>query len=111
MFLRGVGSDGKAEKISTFASGQKSGLNGPFGIAFYPNGANPKWVYVGNTDSVVRFPYKSGDLDATGKPEKIVQQLPGFAKLCGGGHWTRAFLFTPHGRKMLLSVGDVHQPD
>ena len=38
MVLRGVGSDGKAEKISTFASGQKSGLNLPFGIAFYPTG-------------------------------------------------------------------------
>src|SRR5206468_7084125 len=88
MVLRGVGSDGKAEKISTFASGQKSGLNLPFGIAFYPKGPNPKWVYVGNTYSCVRFPYKSGDLVATGAPEKIVPQLPGFAQLRGGGHWT-----------------------
>ena len=36
-----------------------SGLRQPFGIAFYPNGDNPQWVYVANTDSVVRFPYRS----------------------------------------------------
>src|SRR5258707_10599715 len=35
-----------------------TGLKGPFGIAFYPDGDNPQWVYVANTDSVVRFPYK-----------------------------------------------------
>ena len=45
MALRGVGPDGKAQKISTFASG----LDLPFGIAFYPSGPNPQWVYVGNT--------------------------------------------------------------
>jgi len=99
--LRGVGADGKVEKVSTFASG----LNLPFGIAFYPSGPNPKWVYFGNTDSVVRFPYKSGDLVATGAPEKIVPQLPGFAQLRGGGHWTRDIVFTRDGSKMLVSVG------
>src|SRR5260370_1828342 len=61
MVLRGVGPDGKAQTVSTFASGLASGLNLPFGIAFYPSGPNPKWVYVRNTDSLVRFPYKSGD--------------------------------------------------
>jgi glucose/arabinose dehydrogenase len=107
MVLRGVGADGKAEKISTFASG----LNLPFGIAFYPSGPNPKWVYVGNTDSVVRFPYKSGDLVATGAAEKIVPQLPGFAQLRGGGHWTRDIVFTPDGTKMLVSVGSASNAD
>jgi glucose/arabinose dehydrogenase len=42
------------------------GLNRPFGIAFYPNGNNPRWIYVANTDGVVRFPYHSGDLKAAG---------------------------------------------
>jgi glucose/arabinose dehydrogenase len=107
MVLRGVGADGKVEKVSTFASG----LNLPFGIAFYPSGPNPKWVYFGNTDSVVRFPYKSGDLVATGAPEKIVPQLPGFAQLRGGGHWTRDIVFTPDGTKMLVSVGSASNAD
>src|SRR3984957_17296947 len=104
--LRGVGPDGKAQTVSTFADG----LNLPFGIAFYP-AADPKWVYIGNTDSVVRFPYKSGDLVATGKPEKVVPQLPGFAQLRGGGHWTRDIVFTPDGTKMLVSVGSASNVD
>jgi glucose/arabinose dehydrogenase len=107
MVLRGVGADGKVEKVSTFASG----LNLPFGIAFYPSGPNPRWVYIGNTDSVVRFPYKSGDLVATGAPEKIVPELPGFAQLRGGGHWTRDIVFTPDGTKMLVSVGSASNAD
>jgi glucose/arabinose dehydrogenase len=107
--LRGVGPDGKAEKVSTFATG----LNLPFGIAFYPASA-PKWVYIGNTDSVVRFPYKTGDLVASGPPEKIVRELPGFAQLRGGGHWTRDIVFTADGTKMLVSVGsgsNIDDPD
>ena len=105
--LRGVGSDGKVQQTSTFASG----LDLPFGIAFYPSGPNPKWVYVGNTKTVVRFPYKNGDLVATGAPETIVAQLPGFAQLRGGGHWTRDVVFTPDGKKMLVSVGSASNVD
>ena len=30
-----------------------------------PSGPEPRFVYVGNTDSVVRFPYRDGDLKAT----------------------------------------------
>ena len=52
--LRGVGADGKASQVSEFATG----LTPPFGINFYPAGPNPQWVYVGNTDSIVRFPYQ-----------------------------------------------------
>lgn len=50
--FRGVTGDGKAVQSQTFATG----LRQPFGIAFYPPGPNPQWIYVGNTDSVVRFP-------------------------------------------------------
>ena len=104
--LRGIGPDGKAQKVSTFASN----LNLPFGIAFYPAN-DPKWVYIGNTDSVVRFPYKTGDLVATGPAEKIVPELPGFAQLRGGGHWTRDIVFTPDGKHMLVSVGSASNVD
>src|SRR6266436_1912927 len=54
-----------------------SGLNQPFGIAFYPLGRDPQFVYVANTDAVLRFPYRSGDLKARGKGEVIVPDLPG----------------------------------
>src|SRR5438067_1959174 len=50
--LRGRRPDGRAASVSTFATG----LNQPFGIAFYPLGPEPQWVYVGNTDSIFRFP-------------------------------------------------------
>src|ERR1700760_1929566 len=67
--------DGSAKPASNeiFASG----LHAPFGIAFFPSGDNPQWVYVANTDSVVRFPYHSGDLKASGPPETVVAKLPG----------------------------------
>jgi glucose/arabinose dehydrogenase len=32
------------------------GLNRPFGIAFFPSGDNPQWIYIANAESVVRFP-------------------------------------------------------
>ncbi len=60
--LRGRTADGKPQQVETFATGQK----GAFGLNFYPPGPNPQWVYVGNTASVVRFPYKNGDLKASG---------------------------------------------
>ncbi|HTZ88874.1 MAG TPA: hypothetical protein VMA71_00960, partial [Alloacidobacterium sp.] len=67
MVFRGVDANGKPKEVSTFAAG----LSQPFGIAFYPSGPDPKWVYIGNTDSVVRFPYKNGDLKATGPAQKL----------------------------------------
>ena len=49
--------DGQAKPAedSVFAS---DNLDQPYGIAFYPLD-DPQWVYVGNTDSIVRFPYRS----------------------------------------------------
>ncbi|MEX0752301.1 MAG: sorbosone dehydrogenase family protein [Xanthobacteraceae bacterium] len=79
-----------------------SGLNRPFGIAFYPNDGKPEWVYVANTDSVVRFPYRAGDLKARGAPEMIVPRLP-----TGGNHWTRDVVFSKDGKRMFVSVGSA----
>jgi glucose/arabinose dehydrogenase len=76
-----------------------TGLTQPFGIAFYPPGPDPQWVYVGYTDSVVRFPYKSGDLKARGASQKI-SDLPGGGHLRGGSHWTRDIAFSKVGKKM-----------
>lgn len=92
---------GKLESTSLFADG----LTLSFGIAFYPPGPNPEYVYVANTDSVIRFPYHAGDLKASGPPQTIVPQLPGGGRLRGGGHWTRDVVFSPDGKKMLVSVG------
>jgi len=99
--FRGITSDGKPEKRETFATG----LNRPFGINFYPPGPNPEWIYVGNTDAVVRFPYRNGDLKARGPAEKLMD-VP-----AGKGHWTRDIQFTRDGKKMLVSVGSASNVD
>jgi glucose/arabinose dehydrogenase len=102
--------DGKAQKIEVYASG----LHQPFGIAFYPLGPSPKYVYIGNTDSVVRFPYQNGDLKARGPAEVVVPDIPGGGRLRGGGHWTRDIAFSLDGTRMFVSVGshsNVDDPD
>jgi glucose/arabinose dehydrogenase len=107
--FRGVDASGKPKEVGVYATG----LAQPFGIAFYPLGPNPRWLYIGNTDTVVRFPYKNGDLKATGPAEKLVD-LPGGGRLRGGGHWTRDIVFSKDGTRMFVSVGshsNVDDPD
>ena len=98
---RGVNAQGKPRQVAVFASG----LQQPYGIAFYPNGSDPQWVYIGDTDAVVRFPYRSGDLKARG-PGQTLAALPH-----GGGHWTRDIVFSPDGSKMFVSVGSASNID
>lgn len=85
-------------KVETFATG----LRDAYGIAFYPPGPNPKWVYVGEFGKVVRFSYKKGDLVASGAPETIVSDLA-----TGGNHWTRDIAFSPDGKTMYVAVGSA----
>jgi len=99
--LRDADGDGKAEVSEVFVEG----LRQPFGIAFYPPGPKPQFVYVANTDSVVRFPYKDGDLKASAAEEMMVDNISGGGKLRGGGHWTRDIAFSNDGKKMFVSVG------
>lgn len=100
--FRGFKSDGQAEKAEVFATG----FNRPYGIAFYPPGKNPQWVYIGNTDSIVRLPYKNGDLKATGKVQKIADLA-----WSRGGHWTRDIQFSADGKKLFVAVGSLSNVD
>ena len=70
-----------------------TGLNRPHGLAFFQG-----FLYVAETDAVVRFPYRAGDLTG-GTREVVVRDLPS-----GGGHWTRTIAFGPDG-KMYVSIG------
>lgn len=79
----------------TFADG----LTEPYGIAFYPRGANPQWVYIANSDGLVRVPYASGDLKARAKPQRIVEHIPWVH------HTGRDIVFSPDGRRIFYSVG------
>ena len=109
--LRGVTAEGNAITVSEFATG----LDHPFGIAFYPSGSSPQSIYVGTATAIVRFPYKTGELKAeTNTPEVIVPNIPGYAQLRGGGHWTRDVVFSADDKYMLVSVGsgsNIDDPD
>lgn len=87
---------GAVTEQSVFASG----LSQPYGIAFYPSD-RPRWVYVANSGSIVRFPYEEGDMSARGEPEEVVADLP------TGGHWTRDIAFSPDGGTLYVSVGSL----
>jgi len=100
--FRGLTNEGKPQKVESFAEG----LRRPFGIAFYPPGPEPQYVYIGDTDSVIRFPYRNGDLKARGAAETIIRSLPsGEETVGGGGHWTRDIAFSLDGKQMFVSVG------
>ena len=106
--LRDADGDGKPEVNEVFATG----LRRPFGIAFYPLGPEPKYLYVGNTDSVVRIPYRNGDTKASGEAETIVKDIPsGNERVGGGGHWTRDLEFSPDGKTLYVSVGSRSNND
>jgi glucose/arabinose dehydrogenase len=95
--LRAADGESKPSANEIYATG----LSQPFGIAFFP-GNDPQWVYIANTDSVVRFPYKPGDLKASGKSETVIAELPH-----GYGHSTRDIAFSNDGKRMLVSVGSA----
>jgi len=101
--LRDSKNTGKPDVTEIFA---ERDLNKPFGIAFYPPGDDPQFLYVANTDGVIRFPYRNGDLKARGQAEKLSAKLSGgAARLRSGGHWTRDIVFSPDGKKMYVSIG------
>ncbi|QDV77059.1 PQQ-dependent sugar dehydrogenase [Botrimarina mediterranea] len=106
--LRDTDGDGKPEVNQVFATGLKR----PFGIAFYPVGSEPEFIYVGNTDSVVRFPYKNGDTKASGDSETLINDNPsGAESVKGGGHWTRDLEFSPDGKTLYVAVGSRSNVD
>jgi glucose/arabinose dehydrogenase len=95
--LRAAAGADKPAQTALFASG----LDGPFGMAFYPLGRDPHWLYVATTNQVLRFAYHSGDMQAQGAPEIVVAQLAGSRN----GHSTRDIVFAADGARMFVSVG------
>lgn len=89
-----------AGAIRVFTGGKSrvfaDGLNAPYGIGFWPPGPDARFVYVAETNRVVRFPWPQG-----GPPEVIVPALP------GGGHWTRDLVFAPDGKRMFVALGSA----
>ena len=87
--LRDADRDGVAEQQFVLLEG----LRQPFGMALVGD-----HLYVANTDSVVRFPYRPGDTRIADKGTKLLD-LP------VGHHWTRALLASPDGTKLYVTVG------
>jgi glucose/arabinose dehydrogenase len=105
--LRDTDGDGRPDETSVYAEG----LHEPFGIAFYPVGSSPRFVFIGNTDEVVRIPYSDGDTKARTGPESVVGNIPGGGRLRGGGHWTRDVQFSLDGKTLYVSVGSKSNVD
>lgn len=96
--LRDADGDGSFE----FRSVLLSNLKQPFGMTFIGDR-----LYVANTDSVVRYPFKPGDTKITARGEPIVQ-LP-----AGGynNHWTRNVIASPKGDALYITVGSQTNVD
>ena len=80
---------GGAQAREVFVPGMKR----PFGIAFHEN-----YVYVGNTNEVVRFPYDPKTSKRLGEAEHLLD-LP------TGGHDTRSLAFSADGKHLFIAVG------
>jgi len=89
----------KADGISVFASG----LARPYGMAFWPSGADPQYLYVAGVNSVVRIPYRVGERKARAEAEVVVAEL----SETSGGHTTRTLAFSKDDKTMLLSIGSA----
>jgi glucose/arabinose dehydrogenase len=123
--FRGISAEGKPRENSVFATG----LHEPYGMVFYPPGKNPRWLYVANTNSVVRYAYKAGDLKAAGQSVSVIAALPSSrprdetawraydAAVAAGkpvpdhGHWTRDLAFSLDGKRLFVGVGSASNLD
>ena len=88
--LRDADHDGVAEQRSVLISG----LNSPFGMALMGG-----YLYIGDTDALVRVPFTPGQTHIDAKPETVLP-LPH-----NGGHWTRNVLAAADGKSLFVTVG------
>ena len=95
LLLRDADRDGVAELRDTFLSGLKQ----PHGMVLL-NG----YLYIGNTDSLVRVPYRDGDTKPAG-PVETVTPLPYNPE--DNGHWPRNVVAAPDGSTLYVAAGSV----
>jgi len=90
--LRDTNNDGKPDRKETLLTG----LNQPFGMLVLG-----KWLYVANTNALVRYPYISGQTSITDQPEKITDLPAGKHNR----HWARNIIANADTSKIYVSVG------
>jgi glucose/arabinose dehydrogenase len=87
--MRDPENTGGAQEREVFVNGMRR----PFGIAFHEN-----YVYVGNTNSLLRFRYDPKTSKRLGEAERLMDLPP-------GGHWTRTLAFSADGKHLFVSIG------
>ncbi len=93
--LRDPQHTGSAQQNEVFASG----LREPYGIVFHDD-----YVYVGDTDALLRFKYDPKTSKRLGEAEHLMD-LP------TGGHSTRSLSMAPDGKHLLVGIGSKSNID
>jgi glucose/arabinose dehydrogenase len=90
--LRDTDGDGIAETRTVFLAG----LNSPFGMTLVGSD-----LYVANTNSIMRFPYKAGEAQVTAPGRKVVDLPAGTIN----HHWTKNIIASRDGSRLYVTVG------
>ena len=92
LLLRDANGDGKPESQTVLIDH----LNSPFGVV-----AVGDFLYVADTDAILRFPFKAGQTSVDGPPTKVTD-LPAGAI---NHHWTKSLTANADGSKLYVGVG------
>lgn len=93
ILLRDANKDGIPEVRETFLTND---LNQPFGMLIIG-----KWLYVANTNALMRYPYKAGQTKITEKGQKIIDLPAGEHNR----HWTRNIITNADSSKIYIAIG------
>lgn len=87
-------------KVSVYLDKQRN----PNSVAFHTDAAGQSWLYLANTDKLLRYRYRKGDLKPSSEPE-VLASFPdyGLSYKYGGWHLTRTLAFGDG--KLYVSVG------
>jgi glucose/arabinose dehydrogenase len=93
--LRDTNKDGIPDVRTVFMT-KDNKLNQPFGMVVVGD-----YLYIANTDAVLRFKYTPGQTEIIGEGERIAELVSGkFPR-----HWTRNIIASPDNKKLYVAVG------
>jgi glucose/arabinose dehydrogenase len=98
ILLRDTNNDGIPDEKDTLLTADQ-GLKQPFGML-----VTGDWLYVGNTNAVIRFPYKPGQTKISDSGQKIID-LPAGKSFKDNRHWTRNLVSNADNSKIYIAVG------